>query len=66
MRADDASDGAAILHGADSGNMARANATDCSGGDNAAIEITMSESDLQAAQTANDYTVTITILVTPT
>lgn len=63
---DDASDGAAIVHGDDSGNMAGANATDCGGGDNGAIEITMSESDLQAAQTANDYTATITILVTPT
>ena len=62
----DASNGAAILHGADSGNVTSAATTDCGGGDNGAIEITLTEADLQAAQTANDYTATITILVTPT
>ena len=62
----DASDGAAILHGADSGNMTGDSATDCGNADNGAIEITLSESDLQGAQTASDYTATITILVTPT
>ena len=61
----DASDGVAVDSGtAETGLQGHATATDCGGSDNAAVQVSFAEADLQAASTSA-YADTITLLVTP-
>lgn len=61
----DAADGNAIAYDDWSANMSGAAATDCSGSDNGAIEVTFTQADLLAASSSNDYQATITVFVEP-
>ena len=61
----DASDGVVVASGtAETGLAGHASATDCGGSENASLEVSFLEADLQAAPTGA-YADTITLLVTP-
>ena len=61
----DPSDGILVDSGtAETGLTGHASATDCGGSNNASLQVSFSEADLQAASTSN-YADTITLLVTP-
>ena len=62
----DASDGILVDSGtAETGLQGHASATDCGGSDNASLQVSFAEADLQAAPTSSAYNDTITLLVTP-
>ncbi len=62
----DASDGESLTYAtASSVAMTGDVAASCGGTDNAEIDVTFAEADLQAVGSANDYQATITILVEP-
>jgi hypothetical protein len=61
----DASDGVLVDSGTpETGLQGHASATDCGSNDNASLQVSFSEADLQAAPTSS-YNDTITLLVTP-
>jgi spore coat protein U-like protein len=61
----DASDGIPVASGEpETGLQGHDSATDCGGSDNASLQVSFAEADLQAAPTSS-YNDTITVLVTP-
>jgi len=62
----DASDGESMTHGVDSAvALVGSGSLTCGGGDNASMYVSFAEAALLAASTANDYTATVTLLVSP-
>lgn len=61
----DASNGAAIVHGGTSLAFTGSDALDCDSTDNASLEVNFAAADLRTAGTAADYTATVVILVEP-
>lgn len=57
--------GAALAYNTASGNLVGHVAAACGGADNAAIQVSFTEANLQAVSSANDYQATVTMLVTP-
>jgi len=60
----DASDGQSLAYNTSSTALVGSNSATCGGADNAAVEVTFTEADLQAAAT-DSYSATMTILVEP-
>ncbi|MEX1237690.1 MAG: hypothetical protein WD994_05425 [Pseudomonadales bacterium] len=62
----DASDGEALAYNtATAVALAGSASLTCGGNDNASLEVTFAEANLQAASTANDYQATVTVFVEP-
>lgn len=61
----DPTNGDAIAYNTASNGYNGATSTNCGGADNASLEITLAEADLQSASTAADYQATMTVLVEP-
>jgi len=62
----DASDGEALTYGVDSAvALVGAPTLNCGGGDNASMYVSFAEAALLAVSSANDYTATVTLLVSP-
>lgn len=62
----DASNGQAVVYNTQTGTpMAGSSSTNCGGSDNASLEVTFAEADLQAASSAADYQATVTVYVQP-
>jgi hypothetical protein len=58
--------GESLLYGADTAvALTGSNSYTCGGAENAEIHVTFAEAALQAASTGNDYSETVTVLVTP-
>jgi hypothetical protein len=61
----DASDGSAIVHNGTSATYTGSSASDCGSTDNASFAVNFSAIDLRTADTADDYTATLVILIQP-
>ncbi len=62
----DASDGEATTYNTETSvALSGAATTNCGGSDNASMQLTFAEANLQAAPTANDYQATMTVFVEP-
>lgn len=57
--------GAAIAYNTASGSLVGHTAANCGGNDNAAMQVSFIEANLQAVSSANDYQATVTMLVEP-
>lgn len=62
----DASDGEALVYNTTTAvALSGSDSLTCGGSDNASMEVTFAEANLQAASTANDYQATVTVFVEP-